>query len=153
LVVLYTTKLTLAPHETAGSGARDRRSKRGGRSGDGAGEDEVVRGVRQRAVVTPLRDVQRDVPQHPEQRCDQRDDDESRINTVMRTVGGSFGAAAATAILTSSRLDEMPLPTEGAYTAALAFSSAAGVLALLASRLVPRPATRVSLEPARAGSP
>jgi EmrB/QacA subfamily drug resistance transporter len=75
------------------------------------------------------------------------------INTVMRTVGGSFGAAAATAILTASELEDVPFPTEGAYTAALAFSSAAGVLALLASRLVPRPAERgVSLEPVRAGS-
>jgi MFS family permease len=74
------------------------------------------------------------------------------INTVMRTVGGSFGAAAATAILTATELEELPLPTEGAYTAAFAFSSVAGVLALLASRLVPRAAKRVSLEPARAGS-
>jgi MFS family permease len=74
------------------------------------------------------------------------------INTVMRTVGGSFGAATVTAILTASELDALPLPTEGAYTAAFAFSSVAGVLALLASRLVPRPAKRLSLEPARAGS-
>ena len=58
------------------------------------------------------------------------------INTVMRTVGGSFGAAAATAILTASLIG--PLPTEGAYTAAFAFSAGAGLLALLASRLVPR---------------
>jgi EmrB/QacA subfamily drug resistance transporter len=74
------------------------------------------------------------------------------INTVMRTVGGSFGAAAATAILTASELEDLPLPTEGAYTAAFAFSSVAGVLALLASRLVPRRAKRVSLEPVRAAS-
>ncbi len=76
------------------------------------------------------------------------------INTVMRTVGGSFGAAAATAILAASELEDLALPTEGAYTAAFAFSArrrrarAAG-----ASRLVPRPGKRVSLEPARAGSP
>jgi EmrB/QacA subfamily drug resistance transporter len=77
------------------------------------------------------------------------------INTVMRTVGGSFGAAAATAILTASELEELPLPTEGAYTAAFAFSSVAGVLAFAASRLVPRPGRRVRLETAseaRAGS-
>jgi EmrB/QacA subfamily drug resistance transporter len=74
------------------------------------------------------------------------------INTVMRTVGGSFGAATATAILAASELEALPLPAEGAYTAAFALSSGAGVLALLASRLVPRPAKRVSLEPARAGS-
>ncbi len=70
------------------------------------------------------------------------------INTVMRTVGGSFGAAAATAILAASELEGTILPTEGAYTAAFAFASVAGILALAASRLVPRPgARRVSLEP------
>ena len=57
------------------------------------------------------------------------------INTVMRTVGGSFGAAIVTAILTASTVP----PTEHAYTVAFAFSTAAGVIALLASRLVPRP--------------
>ena len=46
------------------------------------------------------------------------------INTVMRTVGGSFGAAAVTAILTATS-DAVP-PTEGAYTAAFAFSAVAG---------------------------
>jgi EmrB/QacA subfamily drug resistance transporter len=58
------------------------------------------------------------------------------INTVMRTVGGSFGAAAVTAILTAST---QPIPTEGAYTRAFAFSAVAGLLAFAASRLVPRP--------------
>jgi MFS family permease len=74
------------------------------------------------------------------------------INTVMRTVGGSFGAAAATAILAASELETLPLPAEGAYTAAFAMSSVAGVLALLASRLVPRTVKRVSLAPVRAES-
>jgi EmrB/QacA subfamily drug resistance transporter len=74
------------------------------------------------------------------------------INTVMRTVGGSFGAAAATAILAATEIEELALPTEGAYTTAFAFSSGAGVLALLASRLVPRAKARVSLEPVRAES-
>jgi MFS family permease len=70
------------------------------------------------------------------------------INTVMRTVGGSFGAATATAILTASEFPGSPLPTDGAYTAAFAFAAAAGLLALLASRLVPRPERgRVTLEP------
>src|SRR6185436_7328815 len=69
------------------------------------------------------------------------------INTVMRTVGGSFGAAIVTAILTSG---SGPLPTESLYTAAFAFSAVAGGLALIASRLVPRvggPGPRVRLEP------
>jgi EmrB/QacA subfamily drug resistance transporter len=70
------------------------------------------------------------------------------INTVMRTVGGSFGAAAATAILTASETPRSPLPTDGAYTGAFAFAAAAGLLALGASRLVPRPQRRrVALEP------
>jgi EmrB/QacA subfamily drug resistance transporter len=73
------------------------------------------------------------------------------INTVMRTVGGSFGAATATAILTASELGEAALPTEGAFTTAFAFSGVAGLAALLASRLVPA-GKRVSLEPARAES-
>lgn len=70
------------------------------------------------------------------------------INTVMRTVGGSFGAATATAILAGDLIDGSPLPTEGAYTAAFAFSCVAGLLALAASRLIPPPAgPKVRLEP------
>jgi EmrB/QacA subfamily drug resistance transporter len=70
------------------------------------------------------------------------------LNTVMRTVGGSFGAAAANAILTASEFPGSPLPTDGAYTGAFAFAAVAGLLALLASRLVPRPERRrVGLEP------
>ena len=61
------------------------------------------------------------------------------INTVMRTVGGSFGAAIATAILAGST-GAGGLPTEGAYTAAFALSAAAGVAAIGAALLVPRPA-------------
>ncbi|HET6551686.1 MAG TPA: MFS transporter, partial [Solirubrobacter sp.] len=50
-----------------------------------------------------------------------------------------------TAILTAGT---RPLPTESAYTAAFAISAGAGVLALLASRLVPRPGPPgVRLEP------
>ncbi len=66
------------------------------------------------------------------------------INTVMRTVGGSFGAAIVTAILTAGT----GLPTEHAYTTAFAFSAGAGILALIATRLVPRPGgPRVQLRP------
>jgi EmrB/QacA subfamily drug resistance transporter len=70
------------------------------------------------------------------------------LNTVMRTVGGSFGAAAATAILTASEFPGSPFPTDGAYTRAFAFAACAGLLALLASRLVPSVKRgSVSLEP------
>jgi EmrB/QacA subfamily drug resistance transporter len=69
------------------------------------------------------------------------------INTVARTVGGSFGAAVVTAILTGSSLPGSTLPTEGAYTEAFALSAGAGLLAFGASRLIPpRPrGGRVSL--------
>jgi hypothetical protein len=61
-------------------------------------------------------------------------------------VGGSFGAAIVTAILTAGT---EPLPSEAAYTAAFAFSAGAGVLALIASRLVPGPGgPRLRLQPA-----
>jgi EmrB/QacA subfamily drug resistance transporter len=60
------------------------------------------------------------------------------INTVMRTVGGSFGAAVATAILAGHLATGSRLPTEGAYTAAFAFSAVAGLLAFGAALLVPR---------------
>jgi MFS family permease len=63
------------------------------------------------------------------------------INTVMRTVGGSFGAAIATAILAGSTASG-GLPTEGAYTAAFAFSAVAGLAAVGAALLVPRPGSR-----------
>ena len=62
------------------------------------------------------------------------------INTVMRTVGGSFGAAIATAILAGSA-GAGGFPTEGAYTAAFAFSAVAGFAAVGAALLVPRPQT------------
>jgi EmrB/QacA subfamily drug resistance transporter len=60
------------------------------------------------------------------------------INTVMRTVGGSFGAAIATAILAGNTAAG-GLPTEGAYTAAFAVSAVAGLAAVGAALLVPRP--------------
>lgn len=72
------------------------------------------------------------------------------INTVMRTMGGSFGAAIATAILAGSTVAAGGLPTEGAYTAAFAFSAVAGLLAFGAALLVPRTAAAQGASPARA---
>jgi EmrB/QacA subfamily drug resistance transporter len=65
------------------------------------------------------------------------------INTVMRTVGGSFGAAIATAILAGSTTTG-GLPTGGAYTAAFAFSAVAGLAAVGAALLVPGPSAQSS---------
>ena len=63
----------------------------------------------------------------------------SGINTVTRTVGGSFGAAIAAAILSTHTIADRPVPTEGAYVATFAFSAGAALLALLATLAVPRP--------------
>ena len=59
------------------------------------------------------------------------------INTIMRTVGGAFGAAVATAILSGNTIDASGIPTEGAYTAAFLMSSAGGLLAIAAALAVP----------------
>ena len=68
----------------------------------------------------------------------------------MRTMGGSFGASIATAILAGSTVSAADLPTEGAYTAAFAFSAVAGLLAFGAALLVPRAAAAPGAAPARA---
>ena len=59
------------------------------------------------------------------------------INTIMRTVGGAFGAAVATAILTGNTIGGGSLPSESAYTAAFVLSAVGGVLAVGAALLVP----------------
>ena len=71
-----------SPRDADGGGAgallrhHDREEARG-EDAEQAGEDEVVRGVRQRALVAALVDVHRDVPEHPEQRNDQRPGDDA----------------------------------------------------------------------------
>ena len=59
------------------------------------------------------------------------------INTIMRTVGGAFGSAVATAIVTSDTIAGSPVPTEHAYTLAFLVAAGGGVLAVGASLLVP----------------
>jgi EmrB/QacA subfamily drug resistance transporter len=63
----------------------------------------------------------------------------SGINTIMRTVGGAFGAALVTALLTADTIGATRVPTEGAYTEAFAISGVMSVLALLAALWIPRP--------------
>ncbi len=70
------------------------------------------------------------------------------INTIMRTVGGAFGSAVATAILTGSTLAGTPIPTEGAYTAAFVLAAGGGLLAFGAALLIPRDAARTAQRPA-----
>ncbi len=60
------------------------------------------------------------------------------INTVMRTVGGAFGSALATAILAISIAPGATLPSEGAYTTAFAFSALVALAAAGTALLVPR---------------
>ena len=59
------------------------------------------------------------------------------INTIMRTVGGAFGAAIATAILTGHTIAGTSLPSESAYTTAFVMSAVGGVFAIAAALLVP----------------
>jgi EmrB/QacA subfamily drug resistance transporter len=59
------------------------------------------------------------------------------INTIMRTVGGAFGAAVAAAILAGHTIAGSAIPSEHAYTVAFVLSSVGGVLAIAASLLVP----------------
>ena len=71
------------------------------------------------------------------------------INTVMRTVGGAFGAAVAVAILAGDTIGG-GLPSEGAYTAAFTLSAVGGLLAVGAALLVP-PKADVAALAAEAG--
>jgi MFS family permease len=72
------------------------------------------------------------------------------INTVMRTVGGSFGAAVTTAVLTGHVIRGSRFPSESGYAEAFAIAAAAGLLAFGAALLVPRPGRRA---PAPVGAP
>jgi EmrB/QacA subfamily drug resistance transporter len=59
------------------------------------------------------------------------------INTICRTVGGAFGSAVATAILTADTIGGTSIPAEGGYTAAFILSAGGGLLAIGAALLVP----------------
>ena len=75
------------------------------------------------------------------------------INTVTRTVGGAFGSAVATAVLTGNTLAGSALPAESAYGTAFVISAVGGVLAIAAALLVPQHAAagaRVASDPAPA---
>lgn len=55
------------------------------------------------------------------------------INTIMRTIGGTFGAQVAATIVTAT-------PGEAGYTTAFVLSAAAMVVAALVAAAAPRPA-------------
>jgi EmrB/QacA subfamily drug resistance transporter len=64
------------------------------------------------------------------------------INTIMRSIGGAFGAAIVTALLTADTIGGSNIPTEHAYTEAFVLSIVLSVLALLAALWIPRPGRR-----------
>ena len=70
------------------------------------------------------------------------------INTIMRTMGGAFGAALVTALLTAETIPGTRLPTEAAYTEAFVISALGALLALGAAVAIPRPAARGGAAPA-----
>jgi EmrB/QacA subfamily drug resistance transporter len=77
------------------------------------------------------------------------------INTIMRTVGGAFGAAVVTALLTADTIGASSIPTEHAYTEAFTISIVICLLALLAALWIPRsrrPRRAPARRPQAAGS-
>jgi EmrB/QacA subfamily drug resistance transporter len=64
------------------------------------------------------------------------------INTIMRTMGGAFGAALVTALLTAETIPGTRVPTEGAYTEAFTISALGALLALGAAVAIPAPPSR-----------
>ncbi len=59
------------------------------------------------------------------------------INTIMRTMGGAFGAALVTALLTAETIPGTRVPTEAAYTEAFVISALGALLALGAAVAIP----------------
>jgi EmrB/QacA subfamily drug resistance transporter len=60
------------------------------------------------------------------------------INTISRTVGGAFGSAIVTVLLTADTIGNTRTPTESAYTEAFTLSAGVAVLSLLAALAIPR---------------
>jgi EmrB/QacA subfamily drug resistance transporter len=67
------------------------------------------------------------------------------MNTVTRTVGGAFGAAIVTALLTSDTIPGTAgIPTEAAYTNAFVIAGIGGLLALGSTLAIPRVRARAA---------
>jgi MFS family permease len=73
------------------------------------------------------------------------------MNTVTRTVGGAFGSAVVTALLTANTIPGSLLPSETAYTEAFAVATIGALLALAAALAIPRVRERAA--PSRVGAP
>jgi hypothetical protein len=61
------------------------------------------------------------------------------INTIMRTIGGAFGAQLVASLLTAKVIAGTPIPAEAAYTDAFALAAVASLLAMLAALAIPQP--------------
>jgi EmrB/QacA subfamily drug resistance transporter len=74
------------------------------------------------------------------------------INTIMRTVGGAFGAAGGTAIV-AAHAGASGVPDERGFTVAFLASAAGGALAVGAALLIPSRGQDVGHEPDRPTDP
>src|SRR4051794_16324444 len=61
------------------------------------------------------------------------------INTIMRTIGGAFGAQLLASLLTAKTLPGTAIPSEAAYTDAFAVAPVAALLAMFAALALPPP--------------
>jgi hypothetical protein len=68
------------------------------------------------------------------------------MNTIMRTVGGAFGAQIAAAIVTGHLEPGTSFPKESGFTEAFAMGSIALLVALAAAALIPGRRARTSHE-------
>ena len=73
------------------------------------------------------------------------------MNTIMRTVGGAFGAQIAATIITNHLEPGTGYPTEGGFTAAFVLGAISVAVAFVAATLIPgrhaRAASTAELEP------
>jgi EmrB/QacA subfamily drug resistance transporter len=61
------------------------------------------------------------------------------INTIMRTIGGAFGAQLVASLLTAKTIAGTVVPSEAAYTDAFAVAAVAALLAGFAALAIPQP--------------
>ena len=61
------------------------------------------------------------------------------INTIMRSIGGSVGAQISAAILAGNQILGGRYPAESGFTDAFAMSAVAALVALAATKVIPRP--------------
>jgi MFS family permease len=73
------------------------------------------------------------------------------MNTVMRTLGGAFGAQLAATCIAGS--DRHGLPTDQGFTLAFGVCAAALIIGLLSAVVIPRARQRATRPPARGQSP